>query len=48
VDSHGSGYGSLAGSCECRDDSSGSGARELVMCLYLTHVLHAVTSLYSK
>jgi hypothetical protein len=30
VDSHGSGYGPLAGCCECGDEPSGSGATELV------------------
>jgi hypothetical protein len=30
VDSPGSGYGPLAGSCECSDEPSGSGATELV------------------
>jgi hypothetical protein len=30
VDSPGSGYGALAGSCECGDEPSGSGATELV------------------
>jgi hypothetical protein len=30
VDSPGSGYGSLAGSCECGDDPSGSGTMESV------------------
>jgi hypothetical protein len=30
VDLPGSGYGSLAGSCECGDEPSGSGATELV------------------
>jgi hypothetical protein len=31
VDSPGSGYGFLVGSCECGDEPSGSGATELVM-----------------
>jgi hypothetical protein len=30
VDSHGSGYGPLAGCCECGDEPSGSGATKLV------------------
>jgi hypothetical protein len=30
VDSPGSGYGSLAGCCECGDEPSGSGATELI------------------
>jgi hypothetical protein len=30
VDSPGSGYGPLAGSCECGDEPSGSGTMELV------------------
>jgi hypothetical protein len=30
VDSPGSGYGSFAGSCECGDEPSGSGATEFV------------------
>jgi hypothetical protein len=30
VDSPGSGYGPLAGCCECGDEPSGSGAKELV------------------
>jgi hypothetical protein len=30
VDSAGSGYGSLAGCCECGDEPSGSGAVELI------------------
>jgi hypothetical protein len=30
VDSPGSGYGPLAGCCECGDEPSGSGATELV------------------
>jgi hypothetical protein len=33
VDSPGSGYGSLAGSCECGDEPSGSGSTELVSLL---------------
>jgi hypothetical protein len=33
VDSLGPGQGSLAGSCECRDEPSGSGTMELVMFL---------------
>jgi hypothetical protein len=31
VDSPGSGWGSLAGFCECGDEPSGSGATELVI-----------------
>jgi hypothetical protein len=31
VDSTGSGWGPLAGCCECGDEPSGSGATELVM-----------------
>jgi hypothetical protein len=30
MDSPGSGYGPLVGSCECGDEPSGSGATELV------------------
>jgi hypothetical protein len=30
VDSPGSGYGPLAGCCECGDETSGSGATKLV------------------
>jgi hypothetical protein len=33
VDSPGSGYGPLAGCCECGDELSGSGATELVIIL---------------
>jgi hypothetical protein len=33
VDSPGSGWGSLAGSCEYGDEPSGSGATELVICV---------------
>jgi hypothetical protein len=33
VDSPGSGWGSLAGSCECGDEPPGSGATELVAVL---------------
>jgi hypothetical protein len=38
VDSPGSGWGPLAGCCECGDEPSGSGATELVS-LYLNSIL---------
>jgi hypothetical protein len=36
VDPPGSGYGSLAGCCECGDDLSGSGVTELVNYIVVT------------